>query len=672
MKLFIDPTLAARHPGYRMFTVVATEIDNSGDSAALKLLLAETSAAARERMSAADLDPDPRIAAWREAFRGFGADPAVTRPSLEALLVRILAGDEIPFVNKVVAVANIVSLKHLLPAGGDDLPAIDGDFGLRYASGLELFRPIGEAEEVNPEPDEVIYADQQKVLCRRWIWRQGEQSKIAEDTSHVAVNVDVMPPATPEEGRAATEELASLIAQHCGGKTEILVIGGDVQCEPLPHASAAAVARKRLESEETRRLIDERGGELSDSAHLAEWSLSDLLHRGNVERVVVESELLPRLARGEKVSIYEGFDPTSADLHVGHMVALRVLRWFQRRGHRVIFLIGDATAMIGDPTGRSEQRQMLTNEQVERNLATYRQQASQILDFEGGENPVEQKRNSEWLLAMDLAQVLDLMSRITVQRLLERNMFQVRMKKGEPLGYVESIYPLLQGYDSVAMEVDVEIGGRDQLFNMLCGRDLAKSYLGKDKHVLTTPLLAGFDGRKMSKTYGNTVNLSAPSFGLFDGIMQVNDDLILTYARMLTDLSWSELARLEAALAGDPLAVKEQIAFEMVRGLRGEDEARAAQREFVRVRRRGALPEDLPVAAVPAEPAEGLLLDYLARAAPPVAQSKAELKRLIRQGGLTLGGDRITDLGFRAAPGDLDGKVLRLGKKRFFQLAVSA
>ena len=672
MKLSIEPPLAARYPGYRMFTVVATGIDNSGDDEALRRRLAEVSAELRRREDLEDLGANPRVAAWRQAFRDFGADPGSSKPSLDGLLQRVLNRQEIPFVNKVVAISNLVSLKHLLPSGGDDLQAIEGDFGLRFAGGLERFRPIGEAVEEHPEPDEVIYADQQKVLCRRWIWRQGEESKIADETTQAAVNVDVMPPATAEEGRAAAAELAELIERHCGGpgavETEILEIGGENLSAALSHRAVAVVTRERLKSDRVRRLIDGYGDQLSDSADMADWSIHDLLRRGNVERIVVESAFLERLEQGP-ISIYDGFDPTGTALHVGHMVALRALRWFQRNGHRVIFLIGDATALIGDPSGRSAEREMLTHEQVAKNMATYRRQAGQIVDFDG-ENPVEVLRNSEWLLPLKLEDVFDLMSRITAQRLLERDMFQVRMKKGEPLYYVETIYPLLQGYDSVAMEVDAELGGRDQLYNMLCGRDLAKSYLDKEKHVLTTPLLPGFDGRKMSKTYGNTVDLSAPSFGLYDGIMRVNDDLILTYGLMLTDLPYSELAEMEASLADDPLAVKERIASAVVAGLRGEEEARAARDEFVRVRRQGASPDALATARVPGLPAEGPLLDYLAAAEPPVAASKGELKRLIRQGGLTLGERKVTDLAEHVAAEELDGQVLRLGKKRFFQLAV--
>jgi tyrosyl-tRNA synthetase len=480
-----------------------------------------------------------------------------------------------------------------------------------------------------------------------------------------------MPPATHEEGKRAAEELASLIEKHCGGSTDIIYVGEDQQTAVIQPRVVGIVTQERLRDDSIRRLLDKMGGQLSESGDVAEWSILDLMHRGNIEAIVVENELVPRLNKGEKISIYQGFDPTSPNMHVGYLVSLRILRWFQLCGHHVIFLIGDATAMIGDPSGRSEMREMLTPEQVLENMATYKKQASAVLDFsEGSANQVEVKQNSEWLMNFSVKDLLHLMSHVTAQRLLERDMFQARLKKGEPLFYVETIYPLMQGYDSVAMEVDAELGGRDQYFNMLMGRELAKTYLGKDKHVLTTPLLVGFDGRKMSKTYGNTVDLTASPFDLFDWVMRVNDDLILQYARMLTDISWPELARMEASLAADPIGVKEEVALALVTLLRGADEAAAAHKEFTKVRRKGKLPEDIPSVVVPSSPAEGLLVDYLAAAEPKVASSKGELRRLIKQGGIVLGGNRIEDKELLVTSESLNEKILQIGKKRFFRLVV--
>jgi tyrosyl-tRNA synthetase len=653
-----------------MYSVIAGGIDNAGDDESLKDALKAVQEEVRARFDVSGLEVDERVLAWRAAFKDFGADPVAKRPSLDGLLHRVLAGHEIPFVNKVVAISNIISLKHLLPSGGDDLVNINGDFGLRYANGMELFHPIGGSDYEHPEPNEVIYADDEKVLCRCWIWRQGERSKITDRSRFVAVNVDVLPPATPEQGQAAAEELATLIKQYCGGTTEIVSVGGESLSVTINSEVSAQLSRERLKDDSVRRLLDAHAGALTDSADMSQWSLKELLLRGSVEQVVVESELIARIDRGDRLTIYQGFDPTSPHLHVGHLVSLRVLRWFQLHGHRVIFLLGDATALIGDPSGRSEQREKLTHEKVKENMQTYKEQAGMVLEFEGGPNPVELKRNSDWLLSLTFADTLELMSRVTVQQLLERDMFQVRMKNKEPLYYFETIYPLLQGYDSVAMDVDAELGGRDQLFNMMMGRDLARSYLSKDKYVLTTPLLAGFDGRKMSKSYKNTVNLTATPFEIFDGIMRVKDELILQYARLLTNIPWSELAELEALLPDDPLAVKERVAFELVKLLQGEEQARAGREEFVKVRRAGTVPQEIPEARISASAGDAALVDVLVEATPAIVKSKGELRRLIRQGGVTLDGERLQDERARREVATLDGRVLRIGKDRFFRLVV--
>lgn len=668
MRLSIEPSLASRYDGYRMYTIIASGINNAGEDEALKAALSSIQEKVRNEIDISSLDDNPRIKAWRRAFQDFDADPNIRRPSLDGLLHRVLTGHEIPFINKVVAISNLISLKYLLPSGGDDLTKINGDFGLRYATGMEQFQAIGNTDYEQPEPNEVIFADEEKVLCRCWIWRQNEQSKITERSRYVAVNVDVLPPATAEEGQAAAEELAELINRYCGGTTEIVYVGNENLSVTMNPQVSAQLATERLRDDSIRRLLDSYGNELSDSDDMSHWSIRDLLHRGNIEQVVVKSELIARIDRGDRLRIYQGFDPTSPNLHVGHLVSLRVLRWFQLHGHPVIFLLGDATALIGDPSGRSEQREMLTHDKVKENMKTYKEQAGLILEFDGGSNPVQLMKNSDWLLPLTLSDTLGLMSRVTVQQLLQRDMFQVRMKKGEPLYYLETIYPLLQGYDSVAMEVDAELGGRDQLFNMLMGRDLVRTYLNKDKFVITTPLLAGFDGRKMSKTYKNTVNLTAAPFALFDGIMHVKDELIIQYARLLTDIPWTDLATLEALLPDDPLAVKERVAFELVKILQGENNARSAHEEFIRVRRTGTLPQEIIEVHIPGFPEDAALVDLLVNATPAIVSSKGELRRLIRQGGVTLDGVRLQDERRRYDIKSLNGQILRIGKDRYFRL----
>ncbi|CAG0946400.1 partial Tyrosine--tRNA ligase, partial [Anaerolineae bacterium] len=278
----------------------------------------------------------------------------------------------------------------------------------------------------------------------------------------------------------------------------------------------------------------------------------------------------------------------------------------------------------------------------------------------------------KWLLKMSLGDMMGLMTKITIQRLLERDMFQERMKKGDPLFYVETLYPLLQGYDSVAMKVDAELGGSDQFFNMMVGRDLVRDYLNKDKCVLTTPLVPGLDGETMSKTRGNTVDLDAPPFVMFDRIMQLRDDLIPLYTKLLTDVPSEEIAQVERDVQSDPLVAKARLAFTIVSTLHSEKDAAAAQHEFNRVRRAGKLPEQMPDAklAKMAFP-DGMLtsVDLLTATDPAIVPSRGQARRLIEQKGVQFfDGAMIDEFDKRWSIEELDGKVIVIGKKRFFRV----
>lgn len=404
------------------------------------------------------------------------------------------------------------------------------------------------------------------------------------------------------------------------------------------------------------------------------WSFEELMARGAIENVVVKEDFLARINAGDKLKIYQGFDPTSPHLHIGHMVGLRVLRWFQLHGHQVIFLIGDGTGLVGDPSGRSKKRDLLTSAIVKKNIATYKKQVGNILDFETKQNPAKVLRNSKWLLSMTLGDMLGLMSKITIQRLLERDMFQERLKKGDPLFYIETIYPLLQGYDSVAMKVDAELGGSDQFFNMMIGRDLVRDYLGKDKFVLTTPLAPGFDGETMSKTRGNTVDLDAPPFEMFDKIMLLRDDMIVMYTKLLTDTPLDEIPQIEREVQRDPIAAKERLAFTIVSTLHDKEQAAAAQREFNRVRRKGEMPAEMPtVKLARAQFPAGQLsaVDLLVATNPPMLSSRGEAKRMIEQLGVQFFDSvKIDKIDLHWSPEELDDKVIQIGKKRFFRVQV--
>lgn len=413
---------------------------------------------------------------------------------------------------------------------------------------------------------------------------------------------------------------------------------------------------------------------------MKDWNLQTLFDRGMIEDAIVRHELFQDIEAGKRLAIYQGFDPTSPNLHVGHLLGLRVLRWFQLHGHRVILLIGDFTGRIGDPSDRPETRERLTHEQVLQNAATYKQQFAQVFDFDG-DNPAEVQFNGKWLDELTLTQFIEIMDKFTVQQLLERSMFQARLKGNVALFLNEMIYPILQGYDSVAMEVDAELGASDQLFNMMRGRSLVRSYLGKQKHVLTTPLLDGLDGRKMSKTYGNTVDLAEDPAPMFFKLTLVQDSKLPAFMRALTDRTDEEIAAVEARAKTEHNLIDErqQFAHDVVSMLHDEDAADAAQQEFEKVIKDGDLPSRIPPVVVLAAgypsgrvPIVDLLAgnDLYGVDGSGLVQSKSEARRLIQQGAIRIDGKVFDDPRGSIDGRWLHGRVVKVGKRGYIRADV--
>ncbi len=380
--------------------------------------------------------------------------------------------------------------------------------------------------------------------------------------------------------------------------------------------------------------------------------MSELLTRG-VQEVVPPELGAQKLKSGKKLRVYLGIDPTGAHLHIGHAVPLRKLQAFADAGHDVIFLIGSYTAMIGDPTGRDAMREPLTKEQVQENFKTYKQQASKVLDF----SKVHIRYNDEWLAKLTAQEIMETASHFTVQQMLQRDMFKERMKKGEDLSPVEFFYPLMVGYDSVVLDVDCEIGGNDQLFNMLCGRKLQKAYGKRDKFVLTTKLIEGIDGRKMSKTYANCIYLDDEPSDMFGKIMSVKDSLMETYFECCTDVPLGEVKKI---LKGNPRDAKVLLAKEIVTLYHGEDAAHAAVKAFDTVFKQGGLPEDIPEFKAHKG---ALLIDVLVESG--LAKSKSDARRVMEQGGVKKD-DTVIDF----LDAIVEEGVYRVGKRKFLRIHV--
>jgi len=394
----------------------------------------------------------------------------------------------------------------------------------------------------------------------------------------------------------------------------------------------------------------------------------DVLTTG-VADVVPEEGLRELLASGRTLRAKLGIDPSRPDLHLGHAVVLRTLRRFQDLGHQAVLIIGDFTGRVGDPSGQSETRPLLSEDEIDANSKTYLEQAALVVDIERA----EVRRNSEWLATMDMGDVLRLASTYTVARMLERDDFQQRQRAGQPITVVEFLYPLLQAMDSVQISADVELGGTDQLFNLLVGREIQRAYGQNPQVALTMPLLEGTDGRrKMSKSFDNYVGLTEPADDMFGKLMRVPDELVVKYLRLCTDLDLDELDRVESDLASGSLrpdVAKRRLAAAVVDLYQGAGEGTAAERRFDRVHREHELPEEIAEAPVPAEAIrqEGVWVPGML-AALGLASSNSEARRLIEQGGVRLDGTPLDDPDRELALEDLRGRVLQVGRRRFVRL----
>jgi tyrosyl-tRNA synthetase len=387
------------------------------------------------------------------------------------------------------------------------------------------------------------------------------------------------------------------------------------------------------------------------------------LKRGSDE-ILVESELAERLESGKRLRIKAGFDPTAPDLHIGHTVLINKMRQFQSFGHEVVFLIGDFTGMIGDPTGKNATRPPLTRDEVIENARTYEEQIFKILDPE----KTLVMFNSSWMGGMDAAGLIELAAKHTVARMLERDDFNKRYAQGQPIAIHEFLYPLVQGYDSVAMKADVELGGTDQKFNLLVGRQLQQAYGQPPQIVFTMPLLEGLDGvQKMSKSLGNYVGITDPPGEMFGKLMSVSDDLMWRYFELLSFRPTGKIDALREAVAEgkNPRDVKFELAREIVARFHDAAAAEAAKSEFVSRFRDGAMPEDMEEVRL-RSPDEGLgLADVLRQT--QLTASNSEAFRMIAQGAVRVDGDRVEDRGARLGAGTY---VLQVGKRRFARVVI--
>ena len=382
--------------------------------------------------------------------------------------------------------------------------------------------------------------------------------------------------------------------------------------------------------------------------------------------ILVEAELVERLKAGKPLRIKAGFDPTAPDLHLGHTVLINKLRQFQALGHEILFLIGDFTGMIGDPTGKNITRKPLTRDDVMANAATYEHQIYKILDPE----KTTVMFNSQWMGAMNAADLIQVAARHTVARMLERDDFSKRYAGNQPIAIHEFLYPLIQGYDSVAMKADVELGGTDQKFNLLVGRELQKHYGQKPQVILTMPILEGLDGvQKMSKSLDNYIGINEPAEEMFGKLMSVSDELMWRYFELLSFRPLQEIEQLQQDVQQgmNPRDVKFQLGQEIVERFHDKAAAENALAVFIARFQKGAMPDQMPELTIDSDGGEIKIANLLKNAS--LTGSTSDAFRMIKQGAVRIDGERITDKGLSIAAGNT--YVFQVGKRRFARVTIT-
>ncbi len=403
----------------------------------------------------------------------------------------------------------------------------------------------------------------------------------------------------------------------------------------------------------------------------------DLILRGTVE-IISEEEMEKKVTGAIKskkpLIVKAGFDPTAPDLHLGHTVLIQKLKHFQELGHTAVFLIGDFTGMIGDPSGRSDTREQLTQEVLLKNAETYKEQVFKILD----QKKTVIEFNSNWMGKMSAEGLIELAAQQTVARMLEREDFSNRFKNNQPISIHEFLYPLVQGYDSVALKADVELGGTDQIFNLLVGRDLQRHFGQPPQIVITVPILVGTDGvKKMSKSYGNYIGITEPAKEIFGKVMSLSDELMIDYYELLSDISTNDFKELRSRLedgSKNPKEAKEALALELTARFWGKEEADNALEEFGRVFAKREVPTDVPegecviekIIGDEAETVDGLWIPRILTELGLTA-STSEAKRMIKQGAVSIDGDRVTEENRAFDTGE--SRLFKVGKRKFMKIS---
>lgn len=641
MNFKIDAKMFEAEPSLCVGVVIAEGIRHMPAQPDIAGLLMEQTKKEAAKLTGRTVKELPEFLPYHSAMKKLQINPNKYLCSAEALLTRIAKKGELPDISPVVNLGNYISIKYRLPVGAHDIDSLQEDLTVRPADGADCSLAENSLEKDELASGEPVYVSGHSVRTRRWIWRQMEAGRLDDTAERIVFPIDGFAE-NLDKINSACEELSELLEKYLGCTARTGMLDAE-----HPAIKIGPLSEEEQEIENTIKIMLK-----GVSQHTAVSDIREKLESARQEQ--------------RPLNIKLGLDPSAPDIHLGHSVVLRKIRQLQDLGHHATIIIGDYTGRIGDPTGKSKTRRQLTEEEVMRNAQTYCDQVFKIVDRE----KATVRFNSEWLGVMNFADVIELASKCTVARMLERDDFNNRYKNHLPLSVHEFFYPLMQAYDSVAVKADIELGGTDQTFNILMGRNIQKDYGQEPQIALFMPLLEGIDGvEKMSKSLGNYIGIDEEPHVIYEKVMKIPDALIVKYYNLCTDVHPDDVAVISRRLeAGEnPRDVKMELAFEITRLYCGGAEAQKAQERFVSVFQKDEVPEDIPVIAIPKGEFQYEQLTAALIAAGDFS-SKGEIRRVFMQGGAKLNEEKITDVNaFRVE----EDSVLKLGKRRIYRLKVT-
>lgn len=657
MKFRVSKKIFDKFPDAKFGGILITSIDNSDYSEELNKVLKNILNEVSNKLENKYISKIRSVISWRWIFDQIETIKNES-PSHEALLKRLKTKKILPKINPIVDIYNAISVKHSIPLGGHSLENFS-EVILGETNGDEKFLPMNSTDPQLISKGEFAYLYEKNILTRHFVWRQSEMSKVGNDTKEIFIPIDDAPGIESKEKiQKIAEELIYLVQKFLGGKAKFAIVdkyNSVIDFDNLEEYSISDIRNIEIEFN------------YNFSINTDEKEIDEILNRGISEILPQKEEFKKLLMSGKRITFYQGYDPSAASLHIGNAIGMRMLEKLRKLGHKIIFLIGTGTGKIGDPTDKDATRKVLTDDVIQSNIAGWIDQASQVLNFNDPNNPVQIVRNGDWLKPMSLDKFLTIGNHITVQQLLERDMFQKRLKEGKPISLSEMIYPILQGYDSVAMEVDGEFGGNDQLFNMMMGRTLEKVLIEKEKFVITGKILADANGVKMGKSLGNVINLTDEPKDIYGKVMSFSDGMIANGFEILTDTPMEKVEEIRTKILDNninPMEYKKELAFEVTKWIKGEDNAKKAQEFFEKTIQNQEVPQD--ITTIDNKDLKSLnIIDILENL--ELVSSRGDAKRLVLQGGIEINSKKINDIKYTINLNNLP-QIIKAGKRSWIKI----